>query len=333
MQAIYMMLVSAFLWSLYPVMIALSGDKIGAPVFVMVIHISCGVSSALFAWITIKQKSIVWQNLMTVTKSLNTDQWIYLALIGLVTTLYNFCFFYAMQMTSKVAAAIIIEMWPLFAMFLAPLLISKEWKALKFNDFLIGALGLSGVIIIMLGDQNINFLSTESIHELYESIDPLSLFGIFMAIIGSLCVALSITLSSEVGNRISKVVMQEDTPSLSSAAIAEVVRRCMAIPPSLFLFWAFSSDISYTAQGLAFSVITGIFIFNIGSFTMRVALLRAPSSSINMLYYISPVLAVIWLYIIGEGNLTPTILVGGLLVIVANLAIIQKNRKPKANTA
>lgn len=322
MNAVGMMLIAAFLWSLYPALIALSGGQIGAPLFVLVIHISCGISAGLFAFFAIKQKKIVWHNLKVYTKSLGFDEWIYLFLIGLMTTLYNFCFFYAMQMTSKAGAAFIIEIWPLFAMFLAPYLIKKTWNKVEVKDYVIGFVALIGVFLVMVGGQDLNAL-------LNADFDTQSIIGVVLAMIGSFCVALSIVLTSEVGNRISKIVLQEDKPSLSCAAIAEIARRLVALPPSLLLLWAFSDELVYTNKGLAMSVLIGFLIFTIGSLAMRVALLNARSSTINMLYYISPVMAIGWLYVVGLADLTPMILIGGALVILANLLIISKNKPAK----
>jgi drug/metabolite transporter (DMT)-like permease len=146
-------------------------------------------------------------------------------------------------------------------------------------------------------------------------------------LLGSFCVALSIILSTEVGNKISNTILQEDKASLNAAALAEIVRRVMAIPPSLILVWAFSDDLTFNTEGLILSAFTGIIIFNVGSMLMRVALLRATSPTINMLYYIAPVLAVLWLYFLGMGEITPTIIVGGALVIASNVLVIRKSKK------
>ena len=322
MNAIHLMLGASFLWSLYPALIAISGEKIGAPLFVIIIHLSCGISAGLFAWMTIKQKPAVWHNLKYYTKTLEFDAWLYLLLIGLATTLYNFCFFYAMQMTSKVGAAIIIELWPLFAMFLAPLFISKTWNKLGLRDYLIGGIGIVGVVVV-----SYDASGAESFLSLFGNGGTESITGILLALIGGLFVAVSIVLSSEVGNRISKHILQEDKPTVKCAAIAEVVRRLVALPPSFLLLWAFKDDLAWTVNGIYVSVATGIVVFTIGSLLMRVALLNAKSSNINMLYYISPVLAVLWLCLLGIGELSGGIVLGGALVIIANILIIDKNRK------
>lgn len=322
MHAITLMLGASFLWSLYPALIAISGGKIGAPLFVIIIHLSCGLSAGLFACLIIKQKLSVWHNLKYYTKNLEFDAWLYLLLIGLATTLYNFCFFYAMQMTSKVGAAIIIELWPLFAMFLAPLFISKTWNKLGFKDYMIGIVGIIGVVVVSYGASG-----AQSFQSLFGDGGTESVTGILLALIGGLFVAISIILSSEVGNRISKYILQEDKPTIKCAAISEVVRRLVALPPSLLLLWAFKDDLSWSMNGIYVSFVTGIMVFTIGSLLMRVALLNAKSSNINMLYYISPVLAVLWLYLLGMGELSPSIIFGGFLVIVANILIISFNRK------
>ncbi len=329
MQAIYIMLVSAFLWSLYPAVVALSDGKIGAPMFVLVIHLSCGISAALFSLFIIKQKSVVWQNLKTITKSLEFDQWMYLGLIGLVSTLYNFCFVLSMSMTSKAAAAIIIEAWPLFAMLLAPILISKSWTTLTYKDFLTAVIAMIGVLMIMLGSQtNIITIFTD-FGSFIDSNDLISILGVLVALIGSLSLALSIVLSAEISNQVSKIVLQQSEPGLDCAFIGEVIRRIIALPPTLFLLIVFFDDISTSLDGFLYASFAGVFIFCIGSMLMTLAILKSPSSTINMLCYISPVLAIIWLYLLEMSDLSPMIIVGGSLVIISNLLIIDKNKRLK----
>jgi len=332
MQAIYMMLVAAFLWSLYPILIALSDGAIGAAVFVLVVHLSCGISAALFAWLSIKQKMVVWKNLITMTRSLNWDQWMYLSLIGLVSTLYNFCFVLSMSMTSKMGAAIVIESWPLFAMFLAPLLVTKNWTELSLTDYLKGIMAMAGVFMIMLGDKNGVSLIFTDFQTFIDSQDFIAILGILVALVGSVSLALSIVLSAEISNRVSKIALQQSEPGLDCAFIGEVIRRVIALPPTLFLLFMFFDDLSVTWEGLAYSAFSGVFIFCVGSMLLTMALLKSSSSTINMLCYLSPVLAVVWLYLLGMGELTPMIIIGGALVVSSNLLVIEKNTNPKEKT-
>jgi len=329
MNAITLMLGAAFLWSLYPAIIALSDAQIGAPLFVILIHISSGLSAALFAFLSIKQKAAVWHNLKYYTKSLDMDEWLYLLLIGIVSTLYNFCFVVAMDSTSKVGTAVIIEAWPLIAMFLAPLLITKTWKKVRFTDYIAGFIALIGVGLIMLGDQvDITMMLTD-FHAYSQTEDYDSIIGIIIALIGSFCLALSIVLSGQVSNKISEIVLQEDEYTTTCAYIGEAVRRIVALLPSLLLLFAFKDEWNISAEGFGLAVFAGIFIFNIGSMAVTLALLKSPSSTINMLYYISPILAIGWLYLIGQADLTVMIIFGGALVILANLLVLGKNKKPK----
>lgn len=327
MNAVVMMLGAAFLWSLYPALIAISGDQIGAPVFIMVIHISCGLSAALFAYCSIKQKKTVWHNIKIVTKSLNFDQWLYLMLIGFVSTLYNLCFIVAIGTTSKIGAAIIIEAWPLFAMFLAPLLVTKDWSQVKLRDYVAGVVALIGVGLIMIADQKDLARLITDYRNFIVSDDFWAITGIMAALIGSICLALSIVLCAEISNKISTVILQEKDYSMTCAYIGETIRRIVALPTSLLLIFIFSDDLGVSYEGVAIGTFVGIFIFSIGSMAVTLALLKAPSSTINMLYYISPILAVLWLYLMDLGEITPMIIVGGALVICANLITLDRHKK------
>lgn len=308
-------------------MVALSENQIGPALFVLIVHITCGFSAALFSFIVTKQRDRVWHNIKFVVKNLNFDEWLYLGLIGIVATLFSFCFLVAMESTSKVGAAIIIETWPLLAMFLAPILITKQWDKIGFADYLAGAIALIGVGMIVLGDQK-NFLKLFSDFEAYSQTDDYySLLGIFAAIVGSLSIALSIVLSTEVSNRISKVILQEDDFSMNCTFMAEIVRRIVALPATFILLFGFKEDLFTNVEGAVYATITGILIFNLGNVAISLALLKAKSSNINMLYYITPILGVTWLYLIGKGDMTLMILIGGLFVIISNLIVIDNNNK------
>ena len=329
LDALSVMLIASFLWSLYPMMVALSEGKIGAPMFVLIVHITCGLSSALFAFIITKQRRVVWHNIKTVTKSLGFEEWLYLSLIGLVAPLFSFCFVVAMESTSKVGAAIIIETWPLLAMFMAPLLVTKNWAKITSIDYIGGFVALCGVSLIMLGDQS-NLGQAFSDFDMYkQSSDYDSLIGITAALFGSISIALSIILSTEVSNRISKLILQEKSYSMNCTFIAETIRRIVALPPTFLLIYAFSDDLSVTWEGAALTAAVGIFIFNIGNVAISLALLKAVSPNINMVYYITPIMGVVWLYLIGKGDMTPLIFIGGALVILANLMIILKTKHDK----
>jgi drug/metabolite transporter (DMT)-like permease len=239
----------------------------------------------------------------------------------------------AMEATSKVGAAIIIETWPLLAMFLAPLLITKDWNKIKFSDYVSGLIALIGVGFIMLGDQkNMTQLFTD-FQGYSQSDDFKSIIGIGAALVGSLCIALSIILSTEVSNKISAVVLQEKSHSMNCTFMAETIRRIVALPPTCLLIFAFHEDLYATWEGIALTSITGIFIFNIGNVAISLALLKAKSPNINMIYYLTPILGVFWLYMIGKGDLTPMIFIGGALIILSNLIVIALNQKDKSKQA
>jgi drug/metabolite transporter (DMT)-like permease len=316
------MIIAAFLWSLYPLFIALAENQIGGALMVLVIHISCGVSALLFALIKIRRKKEVYQNLVNITKRLNLDHWLYLILIGLVSTLYNFCFIYAMEIGSKTGTAIIIEGWPILAIFLAPLLITKSWKKVTSTDYIAAFVAIIGISLIIIED-------TENILSLFADrkyINTGNIVGAFVALIGGLCLAASIVLSSQVSNILSHDILKEKKPSLACAFLGETIRRIVALPTSLLLLFAFSEDFYTNGTGLAVSIFIGVVIFCIGSAAVTLSLLRSSSSTINMIYYISPVMAVFWLYMAGLGQITPVIIVGGILVVLSNLMVINKNK-------
>ena len=317
MNSVSIMLVASLLWSFYPIMIALSEGKIGPMLLVIVIHISCGLSAFVFGYIKTKQKKETWQRFKGTVKSLNGDQWVYLLCVGLVSTLYNLCFILAMGMTSKISAAIIIEAWPIIAMFLAPILVSKTWKDVTLIDYVAGVVALVGVLILM---------TQGNIQNLLDGTNLMSVVGAMLAFIGSVCLALSILFRAEISNRIAFIFSSSAKHNLRTTFMGEAICRILALPSSLLLLFIFPEDIYLSFEGLTYGVLTGVFIFNIGSVAVTLAMLRASSSSINMLYYLSPILAVVWLYFSGLAEWNNALLYGGALVILSNIIVIKRQK-------
>jgi drug/metabolite transporter (DMT)-like permease len=320
MHAIPIMLGAAFLWSLYPLFIALAEGHIGAALLVFVVHVSCGLAAGVFAYIKTKRKMNVRGNLIKVIKNLEFEHWLYLLLIGLVSTLYNFCFIYAMEVGSKIGTAIIIEGWPIIAIFLAPLLITKAWKKVTFIDYMAALIALCGIALIMVEDFS-------QLDELVSLEDTGNILGAIAALIGGICLAASVVLSTEVSNVISRDILKEKKPGLACAFWGETIRRIMAFPVSIMFLFAFPEDGFIDARGFGLAVFIGVVIFCLGSAAVTIALLRSSSSTINMIYYVSPILAVLWLYLADLGQITWPTVIGGVLVILANLVTINKNRK------
>lgn len=324
MNSVLIMVAAAFIWSLYPALIAVSGNSIGAVSFVLLVHVFCGVSAFLFALPKIHNKKETWAKFITYAKDMDQDQWMFLMMVGLVSTLYNLCFVLAMDMASRIGAAVIIESWPIIAMFLAPILITKKWDKIRGRDYVVGILALIGVSIIMIQGRPPKTSRVEELQSFISS-DMIGMIGSGIALIGSICLALSIIFRAEVSQKISILLAHKGKFDLRCSFIGEVICRLAALPSSLLLLWIFPEDTFVTWSGAGYALAAGVLIFNLGSVAVTLALLRSTNPAINMLYYLSPVFAVVWLYWLDLTQLNYGVLVGGLLVIAANLLVL----KPK----
>jgi len=332
------MLFAAFLWSLYPILIAVGGDYIGAASFVMFINIFCGLSAFIFGFACIKNRRQVFKNICAVPKTLNIDQWGFLFVVGLVPTLYNFCFIISIGLTSKVGAAIIIEAWPILAIFLAPLLITKQWDRVGVKEFIAALIAMAGVVLIMVGDVRYDG-DANGLGQIFSNDDNLkSIVGIIVAFMGSIFLALSVIFRAEVSNRLMDILgySKEVAKGRGSrdnyvpfAFIGEGICRVLTMLPSAFLLFIFPNELHLSPMGIGISIFVGVLIFNVGSVAVTIALLRSSTSVINLLYYVSPILAVIWFYLAGMSDLTVLILIGGLLVILSNIMVLKRKKKQR----
>jgi hypothetical protein len=74
-------------------------------------------------------------------------------------------------------------------------------------------------------------------------------------------------------------------------------------------------------------------IFVIVSTFYSYALLVADNANINLIWYISPVLAAVWLALSGYSQITPMLVLGGFLIIVSNIILISVSSKKKTEIA
>jgi drug/metabolite transporter (DMT)-like permease len=58
-------------------------------------------------------------------------------------------------------------------------------------------------------------------------------------------------------------------------------------------------------------------------------LLISQNANINLIWYFAPVLATVWLVVFGYSQMTPLLIIGGILIIFANIVLILSNKKSK----
>lgn len=247
----------------------------------------------------------------------------------LVGTLF---FIFALEMMSKAGATLIMECWPLLAIIVArAMLTDKHWDDFKPLDFILIIITLLGLALISASEAKLSFeefLTSPS--QMITSMEMTELYGILLAILSALCFAWGSVSRSYFASLLPhdmRIKYFGKINSIAEANYTYMLAYAFGIPMALFCFIAFEGP------SPDFSVVSTIPILLIANSLIIVAVLYAyaitvaSNANINLLWYLAPVLATIWLVLFGYSEITPLLLAGGFLIILANLILILANKK------
>jgi len=246
-------------------------------------------------------------------------------------------FIFALDMMSKAGATLIMECWPLMAILLArSLLTNKDWDDFRFLDIILILITLLGMALISASEANLTFEEfIASPQNIFIGKEIEELFGVLLAVLAALCFAWAsiarsyfVTLLSD-DMRIQYFGKKE---TIAESNFTYMMTYIFGIPSAIFCYFMFETphyQFSFESM-LPVTLISSSLI--ITSVFYAYAILVARNANINLLWYIAPVLATIWLVIFGYSQVTPLLISGGFLIILANLILILTNKKEDKKT-
>lgn len=336
-ESLFYKLVSVFIWSLYPVFIALGSSENSLGWFIVFVHLSAAIGAITCGYFSIHKsyrlKTI--NHLRKIFKKMDLDQWLFVIAAGFCSTLYNLCFLYAMLWTSKAGVAVIIETAPVYAMLFTSVIVTKNWEKLGFKHAVISALILLGVSLVVMADQkDIQLLFTDY-DQYIKTGDFMSLVGSIIALLGSVMSALSDLMRAQVGNITAKFIPKKHSKydrDLSGIMFGEALVRFVALPMAFFVLFLFSDVSEFSINDAIFASIAGFLIFNFGSIAYAAALLKSTNPAIALLDYLSPPISIIILVMLGLSALHPYLIIGTSMIIFGNIFLLITDKKPTAPT-
>ncbi len=218
----------------------------------------------------------------------------------------------------KAGASVLYESWPLFVTIGLPIMAHERFSALSGREVACMAIAFLGVAVIIAATAGGNNSPTNG---------PISLgnlsLGYALAITSALAMAGAVLLKTTLlemrdfdWGLITFIVRIESLHRLVGAGV--LLGFAIVIYDLPLRVW-FQFDVS-TAFALAELVGASAFWFAIAS-TRR--------SIISLLWYFVPLLAVVWLYLLGLAELRTMVVIGALLVISANLAAHTRKKHGK----
>lgn len=320
MTAFISMIVATILGSLYPLAAVFGIEQFDPFAFVFLASLISFLSSLFFVYGWVLRQGTK-DRVVEAINMIREEHYILILITGACTTMCHIFFLLSLGLMSKAGAAIIFETWPILTMFLAPLLIQKVWIKLRVVHYFLSLFCLIGIILIGLSDQShlskIPLESVAAFDLMLQQLNFEALLGILLAFLGSITCTLSAIYRGEISR-----LWEETLPNgLLRVSISECLTRLVGLPFAIlcYLFLGEPTQLNLTTL-LAVSFI-GVFTFTGVNILYTFALMKSPSSSINIMWYLQPVLAVIWLQLMGLSPITSLILTGMILIVFSNVIL------------
>lgn len=222
----------------------------------------------------------------------------------------HFLLFYSFLFISRANATVVFETWPFFGMIGTSLLLRHHFDKLSQRSLWLGMVAMLGLALVVWAGQTIDEVPGLASHPLKGA----------LAAVGS-AVAMAASVSLHVKARL----IIGDIPEMKDAAlITNVLAKGISSIFFAMLLIAFQPwDNIESAESVVwiFVLLNGALIISIGSATYSEALARSSRSELILLWYLTPLIAVFWLWLFGLDQVTEMLVLGGLFIISANLLL------------
>lgn len=309
-RAIVYMLIDSVSYSLIPVLAALSSSRVAPELYVLFALIT-----AVATYLTLYPK-IIFRD----AKRLFTRQTFWLAaLSGFAFTISQVVLVASYQFAqNSYIPTVIFQIYPIFIVLIAIILgISSE--RLRLPTILLMTLALLGVLLVFYED-----LSVPEMQDIIAS--GMALFSAIALAVNVICVI-----------RLSPLLESIQINETASPLLANFISRIFSLAtaaPLLLIFTLRPTDVNISWDGLLLVLFYGAFCLCIGSvFYFKALRITDKELSIHLLSYLSIVMSVAWLWLLGEGRLTPLILIGTACILVANILLNLRIEKSYAYTS
>jgi drug/metabolite transporter (DMT)-like permease len=331
MNATIAIFIAAFSFSFYPLLNTIAMETTSNFLLAMIVQIVTPIFSFVVLVFHLKSVSKSF-NLFKIYFKLPWDIQIIPILSGTGIFLGALFFLFALEMMSKAGATLIMECWPLMAILVArSLLTHKEWDAFKPLDGLLIIITLIGLAFISASEANLSleeFITSPQNLFAGQSLEGLA--GIILAILAALCFAWGGVSRSYFVTKLPnemRVNYFGKKESLAEANFTYMMTYIFGVPSAIFCFFMFeSSNPEFSTDAILPIIMIAISLIITSAF-YAFGLLIARNANINLLWYIAPVLATLWLVIFGYSVMTPLLVLGGFLIILANFILIFANKK------
>jgi drug/metabolite transporter (DMT)-like permease len=317
-RAAVLMAISVAAYAAYPVLAVYARGEINPLLFVGVAHITALIASVmiLFVWGALDRQNYI-ARAAEVLKDRRACFWV--AFGGTTNGISHAALFAAIYFAPPAVVTILYETWPIFGMYLFYFWMRSHYRSFLLSDYVFSFVAFIGLVIVITS-------SEETAADFTVGGD--FAFGVALALLSSITMA----LSSGAGIRTTRFY-EQNSPSLPASFMVQLVTKLFSGLVPLAIGLSLPASGPPTEFGLLLAFAAGVGVVTIGASFYLVANTIARSSSINILYYVTPVLSLMLLALLGLDFVGPSVALGAILIIASNLLIFGRADPSYAYTA
>jgi drug/metabolite transporter (DMT)-like permease len=329
MNATISMLIAALSFSFCPLLYALSLTGASAMTQALYVQIAVTVVASI-GLVGLRRNMSAFIAPTKELFKLPWETWTVIILSGVAGYMGTLFFLWSLKYMSEAGAAIIMESWPILAVFIAPVLMRNHTNRIRLVDVFIIGLIIFGALMINGSDANMSvgqfidnpfFMFQDRSFENY--------IGIFCAFMSAFCYAWAGSsrpyFSALLPFEYRKKHFSKGAPFFET--LYSFWLTCLSAMPIAIVVNIFMDESLLISQSnIIISLSLGICLTIMGCM-YAYSLMVSNTSMINLLWYIAPILATLWLVIFGYSQITPLFILGGGLIIGANLLLVLSSKK------
>lgn len=330
---VFFMLVSVMLYSMFPLVgvygtVAVSGFVFAGVAHILSAAVSFGGAASIAApdsdYRISRVALLFWQDKTALRHAV---------IAGVINYLSHAFLFVAFAFNSKLVATMIYEFWPVLSLFCLVFLsrkfetdgVRKDPEKLGGRVYFLSLVAFLGLLVIMFAG-GLPDVQGSTI----QFFGSIVWVGIILAAFSTVFMALSVVYSRNTRLFVEQhykdcttIKKQVHRALLASAAtkIFGVLTFFVTLP---FVPDGFLSLLRADLETWGWMFVNGVLIVTLGSLAYREALARTARVEITILWYTTPVFALLWFWLAGIESISPVILLGAVLIVSANALLNMK---------
>ncbi len=212
---------------------------------------------------------------------------------------------------NKVIGVLISETSPIFSILISYFVFKKDFfKNNLIYDWLLIGLSFLGILIL-------------SLKEVYLSgNNSAQLWGVVLSLGGALLVSYGAVLSPRMTTQLSKIQKNSILrSSLSGVFITNLLIFCIFLIPSIAFYSSADFINLLDSRVLLTGLIFGVFVSFSVNFLSRVGGAIATTHNIFLVWFLTPIIGTLLLWLFDYGEITPTIVLAFILILVPNILL------------